>query len=95
MLAYFSMGAFSVSDDAALDEFTQLLNADTVTNKPCSLSRTMASLRPDVRDVMDRLLASNRSTRDIHLALQRVGFRVSRDTIGDHRVGRCTCGGMA
>lgn len=83
-----------VDDNRLLGEIHALLNGSTAQcgSKPCSVSRMLASLSNETATVVRRLLDSERSTRSIHLALQRAGVRIGRDTLDDHRKKLCTCG---
>lgn len=90
MLACISMT--SPINDEMLMRAAETLLSQGDTSAPCSLQRRIDGLRPDVQDVIIRLLASTKSTREIHSVLKRAGFKISRDTIDDHRQQRCTCG---
>lgn len=96
MLACFSMGKPAPADDETLLNVMQGLLQSTTTGsdyRPCVLMRKISDLRPDVHDVIQRLLDSDRSSRDIHRAFQRAGYTISRESISEHRSGVCTCGG--
>lgn len=93
MLAFISMT--SPINDEMLLRVAETLLAQGPNLEPCSLAKMLETLRPDVKDVVSRLLASTKSTREIHGVLRRSGLRISRDTIDNHRHQRCTCGADA
>jgi len=91
MLAYFSMRNVGNVDDRLLIELANPSHTNKPANK-CVVARKIADLRPDVQEVVERLLASNKSHRELHQALSRAGFKVDRAYLSYHRTGTCTCG---
>jgi hypothetical protein len=69
--------------------FAQL---STGKDRTCNVGKLLAEFDPETaasfRDVLDNLEVSNNR---IRAALLTDGIRMSRDTISDHRRGRCSC----
>lgn len=62
----------------------------------CSVGRFLDGLDIADREQLERLMARPAgalSTRVLHAELKGAGVAISRDTLGLHRQGRCTCRG--
>lgn len=57
----------------------------------CSFGKFLTELPNDTKDVMLRVLATKISNAELRLELAAEGHRFSRDTIGNHRTGKCIC----
>lgn len=61
--------------------------------RDCPVAELMRTLSPEDADALERALLSTVSTRAIHSELHAEGYRVGRDTLGNHRNGWCRCRG--
>lgn len=70
----------------------------TRTGLPCSMADTLAIIAandPELHDDLSHWLAGEGprwSDTEVHRALQDLGYRVGRQTVGRHRRGDCRCG---
>jgi hypothetical protein len=69
----------------------RLQRLDTDRERGCSFGRFLLSLPDDERDLLRRVLTGPASNQTLRSELAAEGHRFSRDTIGDHRHGRCLC----
>ena len=73
----------------SLDE---TLDSLIVTARPsCPVQQLMDSLPEETNTRLQAVFASSVSTSKIHAALGMEGYAIGRDTIGNHRHGRCRC----
>ena len=59
--------------------------------RACPVGVLLDSLEPEDAAALSRILDSNVSTRAIHGELMAEGYRIGRDTLGNHRNGWCRC----
>lgn len=59
----------------------------------CPVTKLVSSLPEEEATLLDRVMKSNASTRQIHSELTASGFKIGRDTIANHRNGWCRCQG--
>lgn len=57
----------------------------------CSFGKFVRSLPDETRSLLEGLLRSGISNQRLRHEIAQEGHRFSRDTIGDHRNGRCNC----
>jgi hypothetical protein len=57
----------------------------------CSFGRFLLTLDPPTAEALGRLLATTVSNENLRMTLAQEGYRFSRDSIGNHRHGRCLC----
>lgn len=62
---------------------------------PCSVGEARSRLDPESAADFDAWVVGDLpiSDGDMHTALQSLGFRVGRQTVGRHRRGHCRCAG--
>lgn len=65
--------------------------AQTLTPGGCSFGKFLTGLPEGTRELLEQLLASKMSNQTLRTTLAVEGHRFSRDTIADHRHGRCLC----
>jgi hypothetical protein len=64
-------------------------------NRVCTVSKLLAGLDPKMCELLQSALDNpGVSNNSIRTALMVDGIRMSRDSISDHRKGRCVCGGL-
>lgn len=71
------------------DRLAELVRAQTPPG--CSFGKFVADLPAATAGVLESLLSSRVSNESVRMALALEGHRFSRDTIGNHRHGRCLC----
>lgn len=59
--------------------------------KGCSFGRFLASLDPQTREVVDKLLVTNVANDVLRYELAAEGHKFARDTIRTHRQAKCLC----
>jgi DNA-binding CsgD family transcriptional regulator len=59
----------------------------------CPVAKLIATLTEAEAELLQRVMLSSASTRQIHNELTASGFRIGRDTIANHRRGWCRCNG--
>lgn len=65
------------------------------TQRVCTVTKLLANLDPEMSKLLQVALDNpGVSNNSIRTALLVDGIRVSRDSISDHRNGRCVCGGI-
>jgi hypothetical protein len=64
------------------------------TDRVCTVAKLLAGLDPKMGELLQSALDNpGVSNNSIRTALLVDGIRMSRDSISDHRRGRCVCGG--
>lgn len=64
--------------------------------RKCNVSKLLETMDADTAGALQRALDTPQvSNNKIRAALLTEGIRMSRDTIGDHRRGRCSCSAQA
>jgi hypothetical protein len=70
----------------------RLISLSGENNDRCPVQRLLDSLPEDTTRLLADLLADqNMPTYRLHQALRAEGIRMARDTISNHRSGRCYC----
>lgn len=81
------------SDPTALMELLTSAFDTSGKRRQCAVAKMMTELPEEIQNLVNRLLINKEiSTRKIHLALTNAGAAVGRDSLSDHRTGRCRCG---
>lgn len=57
----------------------------------CSFGRLMKSLEKDDREALEKALDTGATSRHIVLALRMEGYKVSPESLSNHRKKRCQC----
>ena len=68
-----------------------LENADQRPGPLCSIAYLLDKLEPAEADELREALRSDYRTSDIARVLTQIGHKVTRNTLGRHRRGECTC----
>lgn len=58
----------------------------------CQVERLKGELPPEDATALDEALEGRLSIRLIHQAIRDEGYRISRENLANHRMGRCLCG---
>lgn len=69
----------------------RLGNLHATRGRICPVGVLLDSLDKDDAAALSRVLDSSVSTRAIHGELMAEGYRIGRDTLGNHRNGWCRC----
>ena len=58
----------------------------------CQVQRLKGELPAEDATALDEALEGRLSIRLIHTAIREEGYRISRESLANHRMGRCLCG---
>lgn len=57
----------------------------------CKMGEIISGLEPETRQLLERVMSGNASTRSIADALNKEGYKIGKTSVGLHRTNQCSC----